>query len=198
MCIDRSIQISHKVARTSVINAAVQGGLTTSEAYQPVANAMQLQNPAAAGTFQPAQSFQSAVSRATSKSFPKNPDSAHNIVLADAFTKTTDGRPFLLYQTTFQSQNRDHTIIVFGTQQMLNHMFSQKTVYMDGTFQVCPHLFYQYFTVGFIAETVHDPQQSSRFIPVLHCLFTAKSKILYSTFFRWYKDNAAEHGQVSS
>ena len=41
----------------------------------------------------------------------------------------------------------DDKIVIFGAVNSLRHLAEAETFFMDGTFSVCPSLFYQLFTI---------------------------------------------------
>ena len=64
---------------------------------------------------------------------------------------------------------RDSTILAFGIDAMFTELCNARTVYMDGTFSICPPQFYQVFSIHFF------PYDSRRQIPAICCLLTGKN-----------------------
>lgn len=72
-----------------------------------------------------------------------NPLNTIDLVLPEDICKTYLNEDFCLYDTG----SAELRILIFGTQQNLSKLESCKHWYMDGTFQSCPSLFYQLFTI---------------------------------------------------
>ena len=66
------------------------------------------------------------------------PQDKKNLVIPEEF-KEIDGESFLLYDSGVEDVNR---IIVFGTEWSINLLKDCKSWYMDGTFKICPEIFY--------------------------------------------------------
>ena len=74
-----------------------------------------------------------------------------------------------------QNDGIDDRILIFATNDMLQRLCELKTIYVDGTFQVCPAIFTQLFTInGFI---------NSRQFPLMYGLLSPKSRDDYNRFF---------------
>ena len=84
------------------------------------------------------------------------------------WAKTASGEEFLLAEDGADVDK----IIVFGTQENLKILCEVDTVYVDGTFQTCPHLFYQIFSL-------HGFKNGKQF-PLVYALLPDKSRQTYS------------------
>ena len=78
--------------------------------------------------------------------------------------KCTNGNQFLL-----KSANDIH---IFATDDNLNLLSTAEDLYMDGTFQIAPRLFYQIFTI-------HAFKHGQQF-PLVYCLLPGKSRDTYN------------------
>ena len=61
------------------------------------------------------------------------------------------------------------------------------TIYVDGTFEICPRLFYQVFTIN---AFIHGQQ-----LPLVYGLLPGKSRDIYHQFFMGVKEEAMNNGQ---
>jgi hypothetical protein len=164
---------------------------------------MQLENPQAAGIMPTAETLISAASRASSKAFPKNPASHVGIVIPLEFTRTLDDPPrrFLQVQETFELNGTPETMIVFCTDEFFVLMCTNLKWYMDGTFELSPPHFYQFFTMHIFQNFVGGDNPSNikdRLLTAMYCFFTRKSMAFYNHFFQWIKRTAAERNIVST
>lgn len=64
-----------------------------------------------------------------------------HVQLTSMWCKTTSGENFVL------ASDEDDKIVSFGTENEPQHLFEADTFDMDGTFSVCPSIFYQVFTI---------------------------------------------------
>jgi hypothetical protein len=67
-------------------------------------------------------------------------------------------------------------MMVLGTDTNFTNLCRQETVFVDGTFFVCPDPYYQLFIVHYLF--------GDQMIPALYCLFTHKSEDMWR-FFLW-------------
>ena len=143
-----------------------------------------------------ASNLKSSFSRAQLALLPPTPADAINIVIPEvcANIKTDINAPpvrFLMFNTSFATVVGGplaETILDFGTDEMFQNMCDAKTVYMDGTFSICPKQFYQFFTLHFFAV------DSRRLLPAVYFLLTSKTESLYTKLFNMVKAKAAEMG----
>ncbi|CAG2215508.1 unnamed protein product [Mytilus edulis] len=74
------------------------------------------------------------------KLIPALPTTVEDITVDGEWAQTTTGQPFLL-----ADDNTNGRMLVFSTQENLYHLAAADTIYCDGTFYVCPTLFYQLY-----------------------------------------------------
>ena len=79
---------------------------------------------------------------------PHTPAVARNIRFGDEWCTTTTGDNYILIDDITEGGSR---IIVFGTLANLQRLCSGSVISMDGTFKVCPRLFYQLYIIILIA-----------------------------------------------
>ena len=81
-------------------------------------------------------------------------------------------------------------IIIFSTAAYLKHLSQSEKVYVDGTFQTCPKLFYQIFTL-------HSMKYGKQF-PFAYCLHPGKSRGIYLRAFKLVKQKSRTLGCIMS
>ena len=64
----------------------------------------------------------------------------------DEWVKTPSGESFLIAE----DNDGDDKLIIFGTDKNIELLCESDAIYVDGTFQTCPKLFYQIFTMFYI------------------------------------------------
>lgn len=67
-----------------------------------------------------------------------------DLEIPNEMAQTTDGEPFVLYDSGPDEKNR---MIILGTQQNLDILAACDVLYMDGTFDSCPQLFSQLYII---------------------------------------------------
>ena len=167
-----------------------------SGAYNAVVNPLFVNAPIVAELMPTASNLKSSFSRAQLALLPPTPADAINIVIPEVYAniKTDINAPpvrFLKFNTSFATVvggPLTETILGFGTDEMFQNMCDAKTVYMDGTFSICPKQFYQFFTLHFFAVN------SRRLLPAVYFLLTSKTESLYTKLFNMVKAKAAEMG----
>lgn len=120
-------------------------------------------------------SFRSSMYRSRLKTHPPLPTVRADIELEGDWTKTKDGQRFLL-----RSDGDQDKILIFATDIMLQRLATAETLYMDGTFSVCPRVFYQLFTVNIIL--------SGQQFPAVYALLPNKSRETYNRVFTLIKE----------
>ena len=161
-------------------------GYSLNVAYNGVVNPLFQANPEAVDLMQTASSLKSAYSRAQVANLPPIPLNAIDIVIPPEYANiqienAADVVPFLMFNYSYASVvggQMDSTILAFGTDALFTELCSARTVYMDGTFSICPPQFYQVFSIHFF------PYDSRRQMPAIYCLLTGKSEDIYSRFFQ--------------
>lgn len=101
------------------------------------------------------------------KTLPALPTSLADLQLQGEWTETTTGQQFLL-----ADDNTNGRILLFSTQQNLTHLAAADTVYGDGTFHVCPALFYQLYSFHAMVDGV--------MFPLVYCLLSGKDQPIYT------------------
>ena len=111
--------------------------------------------------------------------FPTLRDEVHFEV---ELTQTIAGEPFLLAE----EDDGDDKIIIFSTDANINNLSEVDKIYVDSTFQTCPRLFHQIFTVhAFINE---------KQFPFVYCLLPGKSRAIYQQTLEIIEGKAEELG----
>ena len=80
-----------------------------------------------------------------------------------------------------ESQDEDK-IIIFATNGNIKLLCEAETIYVDGTFQTCPSLFYQVFTI-------HAFKNGKQF-PLIYALLPDKTQAMYIRAFELVKQRA--------
>ena len=93
-------------------------------------------------------------------------------------TKTASGEDFLMVE---DGQGEDR-VIMFATDANIKLLCEAQTIYVDGTFQTCPSLFYQVFTI--------DAFKNGRQFPLVYALLPNKSRATYVRAFELVKQKA--------
>lgn len=167
-------------------------------AYNGVVNPLFQANPEAVELMQTASSLKSAYSRAQVANLPAIPVNAIDIAIPPEYANiqienAADFVPFLMFNYSYASVvggQRDSTILAFGTDAMFTELCNARTVYMDGTFKICPAQFYQVFSIHFF------PYDSRRQMPAIYCLLTGKTEEIYTRFFQFIIDKALAMGLI--
>ena len=114
------------------------------------------------------------------KRLPPFPTSRDEVHFEGEWTETNAGELFLLAE----DGEGDDKIIIFSTAANLKHLSESDKIYVDGTFQTCPCLFYQIFTL-------HAFKHGKQF-PFAYCLLPGKSRAIYQRAFEIVKRKAEE------
>ena len=112
-------------------------------------------------------SMKSALYRARSSRLPSLPKSREEIHIEGRWQLTLSREQFLIRE--------DGEMLIFATEENLRHLAEAETIYVDGTFEVCPRLFYQVFTIN---AFLHGQQ-----FPLVYGLLPSKSRDSYNRFF---------------
>lgn len=91
---------------------------------------------------------------------------------------TSRGRKFLQFDSGMFDENR---IVIFSTEENIDHFHHSKTIVIDGTFKSSPSNFEQLFTVQCVIR--------GKFLPLIYCFMTKKNEISYKKFFDWMSEN---------
>lgn len=86
---------------------------------------------------------------------------------------TENGEQFLLFDSGSGDPER---IIIFASPLGINQLATSEHWFADGTFKVCPEVFYQLYTV--------HAEQGGRIFPCVFALLPNKTEVTYTRFFR--------------
>lgn len=99
--------------------------------------------------------------------FPVSQNEVHSMLLTMDI-KTHTGEPFIL------SNDSDKNIIIFSCKTNIDFLCKSETIYLDGTFDYCPKLFTQLFTLhGYF---------NNNYVPLVFALLPNKTKQTYTHF----------------
>jgi len=100
--------------------------------------------------------------------FPVSQNKVHSMLLTMNI-KTHTGEPFIL------SNDSDKNIIIFSCKTNIDFLCKSETIYLDGTFDYCPKLFTQLFTLhGYF---------NNNYVSLVFSLLPNKTKQTYTHFF---------------
>ena len=122
-------------------------------------------------------SFKSSMYRSRQKTLPLLPKTRAEIDLTGDWVNTLSGERFLL-----QNESSSNRILIFSTDAMLYLLCDLDAIYVDGTFQVCPSMFIQLFT---IIAFVHGQQ-----FPLVYALLPSKTRADYNRMFTYLKEES--------
>ena len=111
--------------------------------------------------------IKSALYRIRRQRLPPLPQSRSEVHFHGEWARTYNGSQFLIAE---QGGDEDK-IIIFTTTDNMRYLSEVERIYMDGTFQTCPSLFYQIFTI-------HAFKSGKQF-PLVYCLLPGKSRSIY-------------------
>jgi hypothetical protein len=129
------------------------------------------------------ESIKSSLYRTKKENFPSQPAIRSQLIINDLWSKTIDGRDFVLADNGI-----DDRIIIFGTSAFLIKACSlqNSVVFMDGTFKSTPPLFKQIYTFHcFIA---------GQMFPIVFGLLPNKREDTYRRFLQMIKSAALRFG----
>lgn len=109
------------------------------------------------------------------------------IIMFTFLFQVVEGEPFLARDVTYGENKR---LIIFCTRKNMEILHESTTWIMDGTFQSCPSLFTQIYTIH---AYVGNDSKSRRTVPVVYCLLCNKAEETYMTLFKELKSFALEH-----
>ena len=112
-------------------------------------------------------SMKSSLYRIRRNRLPPLPKSRDEVHFEGEWSITHAGERFL---RTEDGEGNDK-IITFSTADKLKHLSESEKIYVDGTFQTCPKLFYQIFTL-------HSMKYGKQF-PFAYCLLPGISRGIY-------------------
>ena len=97
------------------------------------------------------------------------------IDLTDDWVNTLSGERFLL-----RNEGSSDRILIFSTDAMLHLLCDLEALYVDGTFQICPSMLIQLFT---ISRLVNGQQ-----FPLVYALLPSKTRADYDRMFTYLKE----------
>ena len=109
------------------------------------------------------------------------PQSRAEVTLTGDWANTLGGEPFVLGESGAEDK-----IILLGTQSNLHHLAEAECFYVDGTFETCPRLFYQIFTIHII--------KYGQTFPMVYALLPNKQQTTYNRMFMLVKEAALNLG----
>ena len=122
--------------------------------------------------------FDSSLYRQRLNNFPTLPTSRETLNLPANLQQTISGANFLIYSS------QGNEILIFGTQENIIKLSTKVHWCVDGTFKSVPHLYRQLFSIHAF--------EGDKLIPLIYCLLSAKTRVIYSELFRSLKDNASD------
>ena len=125
----------------------------------------------------------SSIQRTRAKIRPPLPETAARSSLEAPWTKTKDGRPFLLFNDGVADR-----IIGFSTDEAMEIICQSSALFMDGTFRVVPTMFLQLYSVHASYKGV--------MMPLIYFLLPDKEKDTYKRMSRLIRDYASSRGFV--
>ena len=107
------------------------------------------------------------------RNMPPTPANREDIPdLPSAYRTTTNGDPFLVYDSGVEDEER---IFLFASQDALQFLADSEHWYADGTFKVCPEISFQLYTI--------HGQRDGRIFPCVFSLFPNKNENTYIRLF---------------
>lgn len=126
--------------------------------------------PAAAAQMPPLRQVSEGLYKNRRAHYPPIPADRTLLVLPPPMTQTQDGKQFLLHAEP------GNEFLLFATDANLRLLCEADIVSMDGTFDACPHLYGQLFTLHVFA--------GERLLPVVYCLLPNKTAAVYTSVFQ--------------
>ena len=130
----------------------------------------------------PFRSIHTSMYQIRHRNYPPLPKTIQDIILPEWMQQTPRGEEFVLHQDNIQG------ILIFGTMTNVEILTSREEIFVDGTFFVCPRLYYQLFTLHCF---MYGKQ-----VPLLYCLLDGKTTELYVQTFRVIRDVARKSNRV--
>ena len=123
-----------------------------------------------AARFPTLSSVKSTLYRQRRKRIPALPATRTEVHFEGEWTQTVKGEPFLVAE-----DGDNDKIIIFASERNLQQMAEAESLYVDGTFQICPRVFYQVFTIHSVVNGLH--------VPLAYCLLPDKRQETYERVF---------------
>ncbi|KAL2629042.1 hypothetical protein R1flu_013728 [Riccia fluitans] len=165
---------SIRTSLTRMRDRATAENISIPQIYEEEANTL-VSSQSTSATLLVFRNVASTLYRARRRVLPPLPQTREDIVIPPSLQVSLQGDLFdLLYLPS-------NATIVFDT------LCEHSNIYMDGTFDTCPHLFQQLFTIhAFFGE---------RQVPLLYVLMSSKDRETYVSLFRNLKDLAIRRGR---
>ena len=100
------------------------------------------------------------------------------------WAETDAGENFLLVEDC----QGDSKIVIFSTEHNLELLAQAEKIYVDGTFQICPRVFYQIFSLHAF--------KNGRQFPLVYCLLPRKSRTVYLRALELIKQKSEDLGHT--
>ena len=139
--------------------------------YQEVRKLAALPNSEeVAARFLTLSSVKSTLYRQRRKLIPALPATRTEVHFEGEWAQTVKGEPFLVAE-----DGDNDKIIIFASERNLRQLAAAESLYVDGTFQICPRVFYQVFTIHSLVNGLH--------VPLAYCLLPDKRQETYERVF---------------
>lgn len=196
-CTTSAADVGVAKARAEIM-AQADLGTPLQTAYADTMNRLRQNEPATANLVIPIllqRQLQSAYSRKFTANLPvlPPPGQIENLVIppGNEYRFTNDGQNFLMFQESFpnvpgQNQPNDCSILAFCSEAFFLLLCSANRFFLDGTFNVCPPQYHQYFTIN----VFHG--NNRRLILCLHVLLTRKTQNIYVRLFQLIRQRAQQ------
>ena len=119
----------------------------------------------------------SALYRQRRKLIPALPSTRAEVTFEGEWARTASGKSFLLAE-----DGGEEKIVIFSSEDDLRRLAEAECLYVDGTFHICPSIFYQVFTVHAVVNRVH--------VPLAYCLLPNKRQETYERVFTLLAEKA--------
>ena len=104
-------------------------------------------------------------------------------VLPERYQVTKAGEQFLIFDSGVGDNER---ILIFATQQGIHFLSNNSHWFMDGTFKLCPEIFYQIYTILAL--------NNNQVFPCVFALLPNKNEVTYNVLFREVRNAVIRQG----
>jgi hypothetical protein len=115
------------------------------------------------------------------RQYPPLPASRPGLSIPDPLKLTISGQPFLM------ESGPNNDFLIFCSPENLTRLCFADLLCMDGTFDACPALYSQLFTIHAFDD--------DKLVPLVYCLMAQKNMASYNTIFAVLKQKAINAGQ---
>lgn len=123
------------------------------------------------------QTVKDTLYRERRKKLPPLPTTRRDLNMANEWMQTSAGENFALI-----NEGEDDRIMAFCTYDNLRYLCDAETIFCDGTFYVCPKIFYQLYTIHAMID--------GQMFPLVFCLLPDKKQVTYTRLFTRLRDAA--------